>query len=588
MEKDIYYYIGVDVGTGSVRACIIDDLGTIKSQAELSIHRQELKTDCITQSSQEIWRAVCFCVKKVVNELGCTRDQVKGIGFDATCSLVVVDKVTNRGVAVGPDFNDSNQDIILWMDHRALKETKEINSTNDECLKYVGGQMSIEMELPKIKWLKRHMSKDVFARCEFYDLADYLTFKATGRKTRSFCSVVCKQGMVPMGVEGSKLGWSKDFLRNIDLEELTYNDYAKLGGSVSGSHGRNFLTAGEYIAPLNDQAIEELELSKECIVGSGIIDAYAGWLGTVGSGTVDLEQLFRVGMANAIGRLAAVAGTSTCHIVLSKDPIFVPGVWGPYKDTITKGYWCTEGGQSCTGALLQHVLQTHPSYKELEEISEKNGMNKFDYLNTRLAEMAKRSNERSVLCLAKHIFFYGDLHGNRSPLADPSMKGAIVGLSMDTSLDNLAKTYLAACEFIAQQNRQIIEAMCDAGHEISAIYMSGGQCRNSLLMKLLADCSGLSVIIPEYIDSAVVFGAAILGASASKLYQLNGSESDTVINTENILWSTMNKMTKVGSYIMPVPKDHPDRILLDAKYKIFLDMADRQKRYRAIVDAVED
>ncbi|MCQ5042029.1 hypothetical protein NE654_13220, partial [Akkermansia muciniphila] len=71
---------------------------------------------------------------------------------------LVADTTTNFGeIAVGPDFTNNDQNIILWMDHRAMKETEEINSSGDKCLKYVGGQMSVEMEIPKIKWLKNNL-----------------------------------------------------------------------------------------------------------------------------------------------------------------------------------------------------------------------------------------------------------------------------------------------------------------------------------------------------------------------------------------------------------------------------------------------
>lgn len=90
--------------------------------------------------------------------------------------------------------------------------------------------MSIEMEIPKVLWLKNNMPKELFDRCKFYDLADALTHMATGNETRSFCSTVCKQGYVPVGVDGSVKGWQEDFLKEIGLEELTEDNCKRLGG----------------------------------------------------------------------------------------------------------------------------------------------------------------------------------------------------------------------------------------------------------------------------------------------------------------------------------------------------------------------
>ncbi|CAH2352867.1 D-ribulokinase [[Candida] railenensis] len=516
-QADVYY-VGVDVGTGSARACIIDTNGVILGLSERPITRHELKPNHITQSSTEIWNAICFCVKNCLRDSGVDPSEVFGIGFDATCSLVAISESEDTPVGVGPDFTDNKENIILWMDHRAEDETNVINATGDKSLKYVGGQMSIEMELPKIKWLKHNLPKGL-TDLKFYDLPDYLTHKATGSEARSFNSTVCKQGFVPLGVDGSTTGWSAEFLKSVDLEELVEDNFRKLGG-VQGKNGK-YLSAGDIVGKLTAQSAEELGLTTECIVGSGVIDAYAGWVGTVAA-KVDIPTLQELAeksdgsIGTSCGRLAAVAGTSTCHIAMTRDPCFVNGVWGPYKDVMAPGFWLAEGGQSCTGALLAHVLAIHPATAELSRLSEDSNISKFDYLNLILENLVSETKSRSVVSLAKHIFFYGDFHGNRSPIADPRMRASIIGQSMDSSVNDLAIQYFGACEFIAQQTRQIVEAMTKGGHEISCIFMSGGQCRNGLLMRLLADCTGLPVVIPRYIDAAVVFGSALLGAVAAE------------------------------------------------------------------------
>lgn len=88
-DPDVYY-VGVDVGTGSARACLIDTNGIILGLAEKPITRQELKPNYITQNSTEIWNAICYCVKRCLSESGVDPHHVFGIGFDATCSLVAV------------------------------------------------------------------------------------------------------------------------------------------------------------------------------------------------------------------------------------------------------------------------------------------------------------------------------------------------------------------------------------------------------------------------------------------------------------------------------------------------------------------
>jgi FGGY-family pentulose kinase len=314
-------------------------------------------------------------------------------------------------------------------------------------------------------------------------------------------------------------------------------------------------------------------------VGSGVIDAYAGWIGTVGAKTNLSSENDATDVSQAFGRLAGVAGTSTCHLAMSKDPIFVNGVWGPYRDVIFPHYWLAEGGQSATGELLKHMIEIHPAYQEAMKSAEKTNI--YSYLDSHLQKMVEKAKAPAVSYLGRHFFFYGDLFGNRSPIADPHMTGSIIGLTSDRSVDNLAVQYYGTMEFIALQTRHIIEAMNTSGHSVNSLYMSGSQCQNTTLMKLIATVCNIPVIIPQYITAAVCHGAAMLGAKAA-------SVKDDKEHTTEDLWSIMNRMSKPGEVVLP-GKDEMEKKLLEAKYKVFLEQAHAQQRYRKEVDeAIKD
>ncbi|KAF3342570.1 hypothetical protein VD0002_g5220 [Verticillium dahliae] len=577
------HFIGIDVGTGSARACIIDETGDIKSLASETIKLWQPQTGYYEQSTTDIWNCICICVKRVVEESGVDVSKIKGIGFDATCSLAVFSHDTDEPIAVtGPSFDNADgadRNVVLWLDHRPVEETEKINATDHNLLKYVGGRMSIEMEMPKILWLKNNMPKELFDRCKFYDLTDALTHLATGNETRSYCSTVCKQGFVPIGVDGSEKGWQEDFLNTIGLGDLTKNNFERLGGA-DGENGK-YLSAGELVGYLSKKAAEQLGLPEGIAIGSGVIDAYAGWIGTVGakidpevsSDHLDEDQKPNH-ISQAFSRLAAVAGTSTCHIAMSKDAVFVPGVWGPYRDVLIPGHWLAEGGQSATGELLRHVVDIHPAYGETNALAQAESKNIYEYLNSHLAQMVEKQGAPTISYLGRHFFLYGDLWGNRSPVADANMKGAVIGLSSDKSTDNLALWYYGVMEFIAMQTRQIIEEMNKAGHVISSIFMSGSQCQNPVLMDLLATTCDMPVLIPRYVNAAVVHGAAMLGAKAGS--------ADEEGRTEG-LWSIMDRMSKPGRLVKP-GKNKNEKTLLDAKYGVFLEQCRTQQEYRKKVD----
>lgn len=121
----------------------------------------------------------------------------------------------------------SEQNIILWMDHRAHAEATLINATKHELLQYVGGQVSLEMEIPKLLWLKKNLQSTWSKVWRAFDLPDFLTWRSTGVDTRSLCSVVCKWNYDAMNMR-----WSADFLKKIGLDDLCANDFEIIGQHI--------------------------------------------------------------------------------------------------------------------------------------------------------------------------------------------------------------------------------------------------------------------------------------------------------------------------------------------------------------------
>lgn len=141
------YYIGIDVGTGSARAALVKQDGTLvaSSTQDTNTWRDPKDHRIFEQSTTDIWDAISKTVKAVLAEAKVSPSHVKGLGFDATCSLAVSDFEGNpitvtKGDKVG---QVGERNIILWADHRAEEEADLINSTGNTVLDYVGGVMSV-------------------------------------------------------------------------------------------------------------------------------------------------------------------------------------------------------------------------------------------------------------------------------------------------------------------------------------------------------------------------------------------------------------------------------------------------------------
>ena len=482
------YFLGVDVGTGSARAGVFDEVGHLLGSgvAEIDIFREG--ADIVEQSSDQVWSAVCQATRSALAKAGVEPREVAGVGFDATCSLVVLDeKGSPLGVSPG---GETSRDIIVWMDHRAMAEAEEINATRHDVLAYVGGTISPEMQSPKLLWLKRHLPK-TFARAgHFFDLTDFLTWKATGALTRSSCTVTCKWTYVARNG-----GWDESFFREIGLGELTDEAFRRIGSEIADP-GRP-IAAG-----LTNEAAEALGLVAGTAVGAGLIDAHAGGVGTVGA----------TGLGPSVENMAYVFGTSSCTMTTTVEPVFVPGVWGPYQSAMLPGLWLNEGGQSAAGAAIDRLIRMHPAAGEAEALALKAGKPVADWLMGRALTQVGSTGD--LVDIAGDLHVVPEFLGNRAPHADPRTRAVIAGLDMDTSVESLARIYVAGLFGLGYGLRQIIEVQARHGAPVSKIVVSGGAARSDAVRQVLADTTGVQIVGPET-EEPVLLGAAILGACAA-------------------------------------------------------------------------
>ncbi|MGR5142039.1 FGGY-family carbohydrate kinase [Photobacterium sp. DNB23_23_1] len=522
------YLVGVDVGSASVRAGVYDNKGNCLAVSVSPIKQFRPKPNFVEQSSDDIWIQTCKVVKNAIKDSGVHVSQVKGIGFDATCSLVALDEM-GQPVSVSPTgINDQN--IIMWMDHRAIEQAEKINASNDSNLKYVGGEISPEMEIPKIAWIKQNLPTQYSKIASFFDLADFLVHKATNQNTRSVCTKTCKWNYL-----AHKKEWAKSVLEVAGLNDLVSS------GKIDGEIADLGTAAGQ----LSGQCAELMGLTSDVVVATGIIDAHAGGLAIIGS--------------KPETTLAIIGGTSSCHMAVSKVSTFVPGVWGPYWGAMLPDYWLLEGGQSAAGALVDHVIRTSSVYPALKQRAEVEGKTVYNIINDRLLVLEQGGE------ITSEFHLLGYYHGNRSPRANPNLKGMISGLTLNDSLDELVIHYLSAIQSVAYGTRHIIDTMVEHGHQINEIHMCGGGTKNPIWLREHADICQCDVVLPKEVN-AVLLGSAMLAASASDTYPT--------------LFDAIGSMYAEGDRIQP----NAERSTFhDKKYQVFLEMYHDQMKYKSIM-----
>jgi D-ribulokinase len=488
-------FIGVDVGTSSARAGVFDEKGTLLATARHPITVWHEAGNVVEQSSSEIWAACAASVRAAMAEAALPPSAVKGMGFDATCSLVVLDAAANP-VTVSSS-GDDRRNVIVWMDHRAIVEARLVNDTRDDVLRYVGGSISPEMEIPKLLWLKRHLPSTYRSAGHFFDLADYLSFRATGSTARSICTLACKWNFL-----AHDRRWSDRYFERIGLGDLASDSYAKIGNEI--------VAPGTPLgAGLSKSAAHDFGLLEGTPVGASLIDAHAGGVGTIGGLERSGEQV------DVCRRLAYIMGTSACIMATTSEPRFVRGVWGPYFSGMVPGFWLNEGGQSAAGAAIDHLIRSHPAYNEAVAAAHAGGMEILEFLERRIVSRSGSPGEAALF--ARDIHVLPEFLGNRSPFADPDSRAIVAGMDLDADIGSMERLFVAGLCGLAYGLADVVEAFRSHGLDSDLMVISGGAGRSSLVRQIMADTTGLTVAVPET-QEPVLLGAAMLGAVAGDAY----------------------------------------------------------------------
>lgn len=430
-------FSAVDVGSARARAAIFAPDGRLLARASRGFTTHDTSEGQSGYEFAEIWQAVADALREARVMAGAAAGDVAALAFDATCSLYV-------------DAPGFAPDVIAWHDHRATAEAAELSATGHPLAVRAGGQVSPEMQTPKLMWLARHRPEAWAGLTAVRDLGDQLAFAATGQPVRSLCAMAAKW---PYIAEAG--GWQLDLLTQLGLADLP-------------REGR-VLPPGAPIGPLHAEAADRLGVTADCRVATGLIDAFAGALGAAPEMPV------------------LIAGTSNC--VMAVDVPQKPAIWGPYPDAILPGEAVSEGGQSATGALLDRIRQCYPEPQSHSQI------------------LARLHPERQEPGAGLHVL--PDIKGSRTPFADPLVRGVIHGATLDRSEAALDALYWRAAVGIALGTRQVIEHM--GLGQPSRLAMAGGQARSPLMRQLYADVTGAEIHWQP--EDAVLRGAAIAAAA---------------------------------------------------------------------------
>jgi L-ribulokinase len=502
------YVIGLDFGTDSVRAIIVN-AGTGEEEAGSVSYYPRWADGKYCRSDHNQFRqhpldylesmeeAIKGALKNHKRDIA---GEVIAIGVDTTGSTPCPVDKEGIPLAMREEFKDNpNAMFILWKDHTAVREAEEINKLaktwdGEDFTKYEGGVYSSEWFWAKILHILREDNKVKEAAFSWVEHCDWITATLSGETDpliikRSRCAA------------GHKAMWHQDWGGLPDEEFLV-----RLDPLLKGIKNRLYTetyTSDQKAGDLSPEWAEKLGLNEGIAITVGAFDAHMGAVG----GEIREKTLVKI------------MGTSTCDVIIAPYDVIgdklIEGICGQVDGSVVPGTIGLEAGQSAFGDVyawfknllswpLDSILTSRKEINSsvVEEIK--------DQILIKLTEEAEKLTIEETGLLALDW-----LNGRRTPFADQTLKGVIIGLTLGTTAAKIFRSLVEATAFGA---RAINEQFIKEGVEIDQLIAIGGiSQKNDFVMQITADVLNKPIKVATS-EQTCALGAAMFGAVAAGLY----------------------------------------------------------------------
>ncbi len=506
-----HYVIGLDYGTDSVRAVLIDTGSGEEISTEVFHYPRwtegrycEPASNQFRQHPLDYLEGLKHTVTSVISKgpQGCA-ERVAAISIDTTGSTPIAIDKNGTALSLRPDFaHNPNAMFILWKDHTAVAEAEEINEVarswgGIDFTRYVGGVYSSEWFYAKILHTLRH---DENVRTEAYswvEHCDWLPAVMCGTAApRELKRGVCAAGHKALWHESWGGLPSEDFFQSLDP-------------LLTGLRDRLFTstyTADQEAGRLTDEWAAQLGLPPGIPIGIGAFDAH---MGAVGGGIKPYS-------------FVRVIGTSTCDMLIAPpDEIgdtVVSGICGQVEGSIIPGMIGMEAGQSAFGDVFAW-------YRDLllwpvRTLIEDSGVDRktSELLINELQQGLLPSLSKEAEAAPVHddaVIALDWLNGRRTPDANQALKSAITGLSLGSDAPRIFRALVEATAF---GSKAIVERFLAEGIQINEVVAIGGVARKSpFAMQTLANVLNMEIKVARS-DQTVALGAAMFAAVVGGIF----------------------------------------------------------------------
>jgi L-ribulokinase len=488
---DDRYVVGVDFGTLSARALVVRvsdgaEAGTAVSEyahgvIDRELDGRELPPAWALQDPADYTAALGEAIPAAIRDAGIDPAQVIGVATDFTAStcMPVLGDALGTPLCQLPDLAGRPHAYPkLWKHHAAQPQADRINeAAHDRHEKWInryGGKISSEWQFAKALQVLDE-DEEMYQRADrWIEAADWIIWQLCGSETRNACTAgykgIYQEGQYP----------SQEYLAALDRRFASF-------------------AADKLAHPISPLGALAGRLTPAAAALTGLPEGIA-----VAIGNVDAHVTVPAAGPVAPGKMVAIMGTSTCHMVNGTELAEVPGMCGVVDGGIVAGLWGYEAGQSGVGDIFAWFTRNGVPGQYAEE-ARRRGVSLHQLLDEMAGAQAPGASGLIALDWE---------NGNRSVLVDAGLSGVIVGLTLATTAPEI---YRALIEATAFGTRLIIETFKASGVPVTEVVAAGGLTKSAPVMQIYADVTRTPLSVTES-EQAPALGSAIHAAVAAGAY----------------------------------------------------------------------
>lgn len=447
------YFLGIDVGTGSIKTAVID-----KSTKLIGLESKEYdilrdKPNYAQIDTKCLWESLLYCLDSLFLKQKIDGSKVKGIGISCLCpGLTAFDK--ENKILIEP---------IIYTDRRSLEEADYINKTIGEEKLFsitANNVMAGAISGTSMLWIKNHCP-EIYEKTRYFGHVNTLIGVLLTGETAIDYSNASYTALFETA--GSK-NWSEELCAKIGIDINKLPPLRKSTDVIGGLISREIAEFG-------------IPLGTPVVIGGADTPCASITCGVTGHGDA-----------------CESAGTTNVITICTEKPVFDRGFIN--RCHVVEGKWIYQGAMSNTGASLRWAREE--LCKDLKEKAQREGKNTF-------ALMDKEAEDAEAG--AGGIVFLPYMDGERCPIWDPYSKGVFFGVTLKSKRKDLIRAVLEGCGYGIRQLCTIAEGV--TGNTYEEFMSVGGGAKSRIWAQIKADITGKRIVVLDMNDAAVI-GAALL------------------------------------------------------------------------------